>query len=375
MIEKLKKKYMANCIFATVLLWALAAVFVAITWDDLNVLFQKPLKIEDLKAEDIQKNVKVEGDIYYFMDYYAYQENDNGSMTAMQFMVPVGEAEYMGVNCSGSKMNRAKENMDDYWAYLDGDESAMDNLQPVKISGTIQPLSGDYLTYFNEFVDEMGLPEESAALFLPYVINDGDIGEGNMVTIIFFILLAAGSLIGGIYMLVSGIKGKNVKALEEYCESKGNKEYILAQIEHFYQMQPAVQGMRIGQDYFMAVKGTKVYFAEADQVLWVYENVVQHRTNFIPTGKTYSVVVKLYDGRIFDIPMSRKTASREALQYIAANMPYLFIGYEEDWVELYNTERDRMRQTVRSRKQEYEVNMTVAAGDMASAPDTEMQKF
>lgn len=375
MIEKLKKKYMANCILATVLLWALAAVFVAITWDDLNVLFQKPLKIEDLKAEDIQKNVKVEGDIYYFMDYYAYQENDKGSMTAMQFMVPVGEAEYMGVNCSGSKMNRAKENMDAYWAYLDGDESAMDNLQPVKISGTIQPLSGDYLTYFNEFVDEMGLPEESAALFLPYVINDGDIGEGNMVSIIFFILLAAGALLGGIYMLVSGIKGKNVKALEEYCERKGNKEYILSQIEYFYQMQPAVQGMRIGQDYFMAVKGTKVYFAEADQVLWVYENVVQHRTNFIPTGKTYSVVVMLYDGRIFDIPMSRKTASQEALQYIVANMPYLFIGYDEDWVELYNTERDRMCQTVRSRKQEYEVNMTGTAGDMASVPDTEMQKF
>ena len=76
---------MANCIFATVLLWALAAVFVAITWDDLNVLFQKPLKIEDLKAEDIQKNVKVEGDIYYFMDYYAYQENDKGGMTAVSY--------------------------------------------------------------------------------------------------------------------------------------------------------------------------------------------------------------------------------------------------------------------------------------------------
>ena len=39
MIEKLKKKHMANCIFATVLLWALAAVFVAISWDVLNVVF------------------------------------------------------------------------------------------------------------------------------------------------------------------------------------------------------------------------------------------------------------------------------------------------------------------------------------------------
>ena len=50
-------------------------------------------------------------------------------------------------------------------------------------------------------------------------------------------------------------------------------------------------------------------------------------------------------------------------------------GSSADWVELYNTERDRMCQTVRSRKQEYEVNMTGTAGDMASAPYTEMQKF
>lgn len=351
MIERLKKKYRANCIFIAVFWWVLAAIFVAVTWDDMNVLLQKPMQIDDLKAEDIQKNVRVEGEVYYFMDYYAYQENEDGNTTAMQFMIPVGENEYMGVNLSGQSMQNAKENMDAYWAYLDGDESAMDDLQPVKIKGTIQPLKGDYLQYFNDFVHDLSLPDETAEYFLPYVINDGDIGEGNMVTIIVLVLLAAGSLIGGIYMLVSGIKGKNVKALEEYCESKGNKEYILAQIEHFYQMQPPVQGIRIGQDYFMAVAGTKVFFAEADQVLWVYENVVQHRTNFIPTGKTYSIIVKLYDGRTLDIPMRKKKASQEALQYIAANMPYLFIGYEEDWVELYNTERDQMLQTVRSRKQ------------------------
>lgn len=375
MIEKLKKKYMANCIFATVLLWALAAVFVAITWDDLNVLFQKPLKIEDLKAEDIQKNVKVEGDVYYFMDYYAYQENDDGDTTAMQFMIPVGEAEYMGVNCSGSTMDQAKENMDAYWAYLDGDESAMDNLQPVKISGTIQPLSGEYLKFFNDFVDGIGLSEEDAAVFLPYVINVGDIGDTDTVTLGILGLAALALLITGICMLVSGFSGKNVKKLEKYCEGKGNKEYALQQIEHFYQMQPPVQGIRINEEYFMAVKGTKIYFSQADQILWAYAHVVQHRTNFIPTGKTYSVIVKLDNGKAYDIPMNREANMNEALNYIASNMPYLFIGYDKDFEKLYNKNRMDMRQIVRSRKQEYEVNMTGTAGDMASAPDAEMQKF
>ena len=67
MIEKLKKKYMANCIFATVLLWALAAVFVAITWDDLNVLFQKPLKIEDLKV-----GMELSGTVRNVVDFGAF---------------------------------------------------------------------------------------------------------------------------------------------------------------------------------------------------------------------------------------------------------------------------------------------------------------
>ena len=339
------------------------------------MLFQKPLKIEDLKAEDIQKNVKVEGDVYYFMDYYAYQENDDGDTTAMQFMIPVGEAEYMGVNCSGSTMDQAKENMDAYWAYLDGDESAMDNLQPVKISGTIQPLSGDYLKFFNDFVDGIGLSEEDAAVFLPYVINVGDIGDTDTVTLGILGLAALALLITGICMLVSGFSGKNVKKLEKYCEGKGNKEYALQQIEHFYQMQPPVQGIRINEEYFMAVKGTKIYFSQADQILWAYAHVVQHRTNFIPTGKTYSVIVKLDNGKAYDIPMNREANMNEALNYIASNMPYLFIGYDKDFEKLYNKNRMDMRQIVRSRKQEYEVNMTGTAGDMASAPDAEMQKF
>ena len=89
----------------------------------------------------------------------------------------------------------------------------------------------------------------------------------------------------------------------------------------------------------------------------------------------YSVIVKLDNGKAYDIPMNREANMNEALNYIASNMPYLFIGYDKDFEKLYNKNRMDMRQIVRSRKQEYEVNMTGTAGDMASAPDAEMQKF
>ena len=85
--------------------------------------------------------------------------------------------------------------------------------------------------------------------------------------------------------------------------------------------------------------------------------------------------MKLDNGKAYDIPMNREANMNEALNYIASNMPYLFIGYDKDFEKLYNKNRMDMRQIVRSRKQEYEVNMTGTAGDMASAPDAEMQKF
>lgn len=348
MFEKLKKKHMVKSIFGCLVLWAIAGVILGLNLESVKVFFDEPVALEDLKASDLHANLKVNAEIYLVMDYYSYTEEDGRTVT-MEFMIPVGDEEYMGLECSYSTMDKAKENMELYWDYMDGEDVSLDDMKVIPVKGTIQPLKGDSLRYFNEFVDALGWTEEEEEIFVPYVLKVDNIGELDDFTALFLALIFLVLFFVGLGVLISGMRGSNLKALEKYCASKGNKEYEMQKIEQFYQMGTPVQGIRAGSDYFMAVSGTQINFAPADKLLWAYTHVVQHRTNFIPTGKTFSIIVKLSDGSQLSLPMDNQAACDQALNYIATNYPYLYIGYDDQFNRMFNKNRDEMIRLVRGR--------------------------
>ena len=364
MFEKLKKKYKLKCILGWLACWAAAAVIVGVSMDNIKVFLSEPVQLESLDASNIQGNLRVDADIYYVMDYYSYMEK-NGSVTSMEFMIPVGEVEFMGMECSGSKMREAKANMEVYWDYADGKDVDLNSLPAIHVTGTIQPLKGESLRFYNEFIRALDMTDEDASsLFLPYVLKVGNIGDADTGTAVIMGLFFAALFIGGIWILISGLRGSNLKEIEKYCATKGNKEYEMQKIEQFYQTGESVQGIRAGSEYLMAVSATSIFFAPADKLLWVYTHVVQHRTNFIPTGKTYSVMVKLSDGKQLDIPMKNQSACDEAMNYLSANYPYLYIGYDDQWNRMYNKNRDEMSRLVWGRKTEMPQNMNGAGDEM-----------
>lgn len=159
-----------------------------------------------------------------------------------------------------------------------------------------------------------------------------------------------------VILLVSGLRGSNVKSVEEYCRQKGNREYTLSRIEEFYNRAQPVQGFRADGEYFMAVQGKKVFIADSDECVWCYQNVIQHRTNFIPTRKTYSIIMRKSDGKTISIPMKTKKKCEEAMNYIAESMPYLFIGYSDELNAAYNSQLSEMVKAVADRKHQFEEN-------------------
>lgn len=354
MFEKLKKKHMVHCVLWCLVLWAIAGVILGLNLESVKVLFEEPVALEDLKASDLRANLKVNAEIYWVMDYYSYTEKDGRTVT-MEFMIPVGDEEYMGLECSYGTMDDVKENMQLYWDYMDGKDVSLDDMKAIPVKGTIQPLKGDSLRFFNEFIDALEWTEEEEEIFVPYVLKVDNIGELDDFTLVFLGLIVLVLLLVGVGILISGLRGSNLKELEKYCAATGNKEYEMQKLEQFYQMGTPVQGIRINNDYFMAVNGTKIKFAPAKQLLWAYTHVVQHRTNFIPTGKTYSIIVKLSDGRQLDISMANQDACDQALEYIATNCPYLFIGYDKEWERMYNKNRDEMIRLVRGRMGQQEM--------------------
>lgn len=351
MIQSLKRKnllysFLIGCVF-----WAIAVLLLICSMDSIRAFFTKPVDFNELKVEDIKEGVRVTADIYMIYDCYAYYE-ENGKTVSKEYLIPVGKSEYMGMECDGTYMYTADNNMQLYWDYLDGKEVSEDSLQTMKVEGTIMPLTEDSLRYYNEFIDTLEMQEKDKQYFLPYVLKVGCFGEYSGSDLVLIAIVCIFMVIVGILMFLMNISGSNIKKLEKYCAKKGDKQMYLQRIEQFYTGGTAVQNIRINIEYFMAVKRDKVFFAEVNDVLWVYPHVTRHSVNMIPTGKTYALMVRTAKGDKLDIPMKNEAAVEEAIRYVAQNLPYLYFGYDDNTEAFYNNSREQMIEHVALRRQQ-----------------------
>lgn len=354
MFQSLKRKHFIKSFFAALFFFAVAVViFVGSkSMDTIKTLLTKPVNFNELAAADVKKGVRVSAEINLIYDYYCHYEED-GVMTSKEYLIPVGDKEYMGLVCDGSDMKEADAVMQFYWDYVDGKEVSADSIQTMKITGTIMPLEGEELRLYNQYIDGIDWPEKAKKNFLPYAVMVGKIGSDSVGTLIMFGVVMLGMFVTGVGFLLSGIKGSNLKEVEKYCREQGNKEMYMQRLEEFYDSGIPVQGIRINTQYFMAVAGSSCYFAEAKDVLWIYKNIVQHKVNGIPTGKTYALIIKKTNGKEFNVAMKNEAAADEAIEYVAQNMPYVILGYDDELAKIYAKERTEMMYEVEKRRQEY----------------------
>lgn len=187
-------------------------------------------------------------------------------------------------------------------------------------------------------------------VLLIFVMSAADGAE--IIFMIFIAVLAA--LI--IFILYQGFSGKNLEDIEEYCKTQGNREWALKRIEEFYNAAPPVNGLRINNEFFMHLAGNNVSFAETREVLWVYLNITKHSYNFIPTGKTYAIMVMLADGTSITMNQKNKKAAEATMEYIGNSLPYIIFGYDEQIAQIYGSNRQEMMRVVNERKMQCMAN-------------------
>lgn len=352
MIRTLKRKSVLYSFLIGSVFWAVALIVLICNLDSIQACFAKPVKLNELKAKDIKEGVRVEADIYLIYDYYAYYE-DNGKTISKEYLIPVGNSEYMGMVCEGTYMYTADSNMEIYWNYLDGKDISENSLQTMRVEGTIMPITGESLQLYNEYIDGLQLTKEDKKYFLPYALMVDYLGDSTGNDLIFSAIFCAFMVIVGIAMFFKHISGSNIKELENYCAKKGDRQMQIERIEQFYEGEAAVCNIRLSPEYFMAVKNAKVFFAEVTDLLWVYPYVIQHSINMIPTVKTYALMVRTADGRELEIPMKNEAALEEAFAYVAEKVPYLYFGYDDNTYEFYKDNRQMMVEHVALRRQQF----------------------
>ncbi len=88
-------------------------------------------------------------------------------------------------------------------------------------------------------------------------------------------------------------------------------------------------GLRVTRSWLIKRSSFSTWVSPIDDLAWVYKKVTKHSVNFIPTGKTYSVVLVGRHRQRVEAQM-KEAAVNALLQHLAARVPWAIYGYDKN---------------------------------------------
>lgn len=144
----------------------------------------------------------------------------------------------------------------------------------------------------------------------------------------------------------------------------GNAEQLSVQIEA--ELQPQMTRtygkLQITPQWMVRRKMFSTWVSPVADLVWVYKKVTKHSVNFIPTGKTYSVILVGRRRQRIEEQM-KEQAVNALLGDLAARVPWALFGFDQNLESSWRKEPLKVISTVDSRYQQYK-----AKAASASAP-------
>jgi hypothetical protein len=88
-----------------------------------------------------------------------------------------------------------------------------------------------------------------------------------------------------------------------------------------------------------------------DRLMWVYKKVTSHSVNFIPTGKSYELLMHDNFGKEYTLKMSEQEV-HATIEQINGHAPWAVVGFSDEIKALWYKQRDEFYQIVAERKKE-----------------------
>lgn len=103
------------------------------------------------------------------------------------------------------------------------------------------------------------------------------------------------------------------------------------------------------KNWFVNKKFFDLNVARFDRIAWVYKKVTKHSVNFIPTGKTYGILVNTQFGDMFEVEMTEKEVNG-FLEKLATSAPWIVFGYSDELKALWDKDKAGFVGAVEERK-------------------------
>ena len=147
----------------------------------------------------------------------------------------------------------------------------------------------------------------------------------------------------------------------------GNAEQLSHQIEA--DMQPA--GVRkygkllIGPQWMVRRKAFSTWVSPVGDVIWIYKKVTKHSVNFIPTGKSYSVILIGRHRQRTEEQMKEK-AVNDLMMDMASRLPWALFGFDKNLEQTWSKNPQSVIAAVDTRYEQYKNKAAAAAATPTS---------
>lgn len=347
-LNQLKMNSVKKSIFGLVLFVGAAVALLIFTnsWRVFGMLAPKTL---DQLTPETMEGAFVEDDIPFiygsYLEIESYRDNRKVGTAGMQYLVDFDDTYYMGLYVHAGRLDEAEdmaEACDQAW----NGELDPEDLPVFHVRGVIRAMAKDDLGYYQEATEDLG--EE---LFLPFYL-EVDYVHGIPIWGCFAILVGVLVLLWlGLWPMVKAFTGRFQKQVRAKLAEGGSFEREAERAGAFYRSTPEVCGVRMNGEFVFFQDGAQSILLRPWDIAWAYQNTTQHRTNGVPSGKTYAAVLRTMDGKQYTLGM-KEAQVQQLLEAISATLPGTVVGYDQQLEQVYRNNRDAFRQRWAEKREE-----------------------
>ncbi len=243
--------------------------------------------------------------------------------------------QYISTSSSGKETIEAYYNallIDNRFLLVKSDTDEIQNT----MTGALVNIPGDLNTQvISQLENEM--PNIKGA-FLPVMLDTSNFYTPGYVSLAVAAIVAIFTLIGFFLAVSRFLNPLNHPALKSYARF-GDVNLIVNTINTEISSQHELIGKKVHFTKNWIVSTANVIEASPYRdLIWCYKSVIQHRTNGIPTGKTYAVNVYDRTGKNITIP-GKEPEVDQILNLLILYSPGIIAGYSSEIQQFFKNDR------------------------------------
>jgi len=93
---------------------------------------------------------------------------------------------------------------------------------------------------------------------------------------------------------------------------------------------------KITKKWIVSKRFSKFEVIPSEDLIWIYKAITQHRTNGIPTGKSYAIALKFKNKKMVNVVQKNEKKANETIEILQKDLKKVVYGYSDELLEIYN---------------------------------------